>query len=336
VSTTRASLRTAAGLVIAAAFLWLAFGRVDWSGIATAASEARPGPIVLGLVALAAGFTVRIVRWWTMLRALEPDLPLRACVRPFLLSLAINNTMPLRAGDIVRAVGFREALRSPTMRVVGTLLIERVLDLAVPVTLFFVGLLAIPRGVIPGAFVTTAALLGAGALFAVLVLVFAPTVLRAIVDRVASSDVLAHRRWTPRLREAAHHLFDTFSLVRSPSRAIRLVSLSLLAWVLEGTMYACVAWSLHVGGSPIAPWFAAATGTLATLIPSSPGYVGTFDYFAILGLTAFGARRVIATAFAMIVHLMLWLPVTLVGAAFLIAPSTARTPARPSRQRSAA
>ena len=335
-SHTRTSLRTAAGLLIAAAFLWLAFGRVDWNGIAAVASEARPGPIILGLLALAAGFTVRIVRWWTMLRALEPDLPLRACVRPFLLSLAVNNTMPLRAGDIVRAVGFRETLRSPTMRVVGTLLIERVLDLAVLVTLFFVGLLAIPRGVIPQAFVTTAALLGAGALFAVLVLVFAPTTLRSIVDRVASSNALAHRSWTPRLREAAHHLFDTFSLVQSPMRALRLVSLSLLAWVLEGTMYACVAWSLHVGGSPIAPWFAAATGTLATLIPSSPGYVGTFDYFAILGLTAFGARRVVATAFAMIVHLMLWLPVTLVGAAFFIAPGSVRAAARPSRQRTAA
>ena len=335
-TTTRASLRTVAGLVIAAGFLWLAFGRVDWSAIAAVAVDARPAPLLLGLLALSAGFFVRIVRWWTMLRALEPDLPLRACVRPFLLSLAVNNTMPLRAGDVVRAVGFRDALRSPTMRVVGTLLIERVLDLAVLVTLFFVGLLAIPRGVIPRAFVTTAALLGAGALFAVLVLVFAPTTLRSIVDRMASSDALARRSWTPRLREAAHHLFDTFSLVQSPARALRLVSLSLLAWMLEGTMYACVAWSLHVGGSPVAPWFAAATGTLATLIPSSPGYVGTFDYFAILGLTAFGAHRVIATAFAMIVHLILWLPVTLVGAAFFVAPGAVRTPGRPSRQRSAA
>jgi glycosyltransferase 2 family protein len=336
VSTARASLRTVAGLVIAAAFLWLAFGRVDWHSIAAVAAEAQPGPIVLGLLALAAGFFVRIVRWWMMLRALEPDLPLRACVRPFLLSLAVNNTMPLRAGDIVRAVGFRDALRSPTMRVVGTLLIERVLDLFVLVTLFFIGLLAIPSGVIPRAFVTTAALLGAGAVVGVLVLVFAPGAMRALVDRLASSHALATKRWTPRLREAAHHLFDTFSLVQSPLRALRLVGLSLLAWLLEGSMYACVAWALHVGGSPIAPWFAAATGTLATLIPSSPGYVGTFDYFAILGLTAFGARRVIATAFAMIVHLILWLPVTLVGAAFFVAPGAVRAPGRASRQQSAA
>ena len=332
----RSHLRTVAGFIVAAAFLWLAFGRVDWSSIATVLSEATPGPLALGLLALGAGFFVRIVRWWTMLRALEPAVSLRSCARPFLASLALNNTMPLRAGDVVRAVGFREALRSPAMRIVGTLLIERVLDLFVLVALFFVGLLAVPRGVIPRPFVTTAALLGGVALATLLVLVLSPSALRALTDRVAESRALRSRSWTPRLREAAHRLVDTFALIRSPARALQLLSLSVLAWLLEGAMYACVAWALHVGGSLIAPWFAAATGTLATLIPSSPGYVGTFDYFAILGLTAFGARRAAATAFALVVHLVLWLPVTVVGAAFLMAPATSRALRRPERQRSTA
>jgi hypothetical protein len=332
----RSHLRTVAGLVLAAVFLWLAFGRVDWSSIGAVLTEATPGPLLLGLVALAGGFLVRMVRWWMMLRALEPAVSLGDCARPFLLSFAINNTMPLRAGDVVRAVGFREALRSPAMRVVGTLLIERVLDLFVLVALFFVGLLAVPRHVIPRPFVATAALLGSVALVALLVLVFAPSVLRTLTDRVASARLLRDRSWMPRLREAAHRLVDTFALVRSPTRALHLLWLSVLAWLLEGSMYACVAWGLHVGGSLIAPWFAAATGTLATLIPSSPGYVGTFDYFAILGLAAFGAHRAAATAFAMVVHLLLWLPVTVVGAAFLVAPDAVRALRRPERQRSTA
>ena len=329
----RSHLRTVAGLVLAAAFLWLAFGRVDWSSIGTVLSEATPGPLVLGVLALAAGFFVRIVRWWTMLRALEPAVSLRSCVRPFLLSLAVNNTMPLRAGDVVRAVGFRDALRSPVMRVVGTLLIERVLDLFVLVALFFVGLLAVPAGVVPRAFVVSTALLGGVALIALLVLVLSPGVLRVAADRATSSRMLEHRAWTPRVREPAHRLADTFALARSPARAMQLLSLSVLAWLLEGTMYACVAWALHVGGSPVAPWFTAATGTLATLIPSSPGYVGTFDYFAILGLTAFGAHRAAATALAVVVHVVLWLPVTIVGAAFLVKPRFPRMVGRPERQR---
>lgn len=331
----RASLRVVAGLAIAATFLWLAFGRLDWSTITAVTRAAAPAPLVLGLAMLGAGFFVRITRWWWMLRVLEPELPLRACARPFLVSLAINNTMPLRAGDIVRAVGFREALRSPTMRVVGTLVIERVLDLCVLVALFFVGLLALPRGTMPRPLVTAAVVLGAAGIASLMVLMLAPNAMHALVDRILGARALAARRWVTPVRGAAHHLFDAFGLVQSPVRALQLLGLSVLAWFCEGSMYACVAWSLYVGGSLVAPWFAAATGTLATLIPSSPGYVGTFDYFVILGLVAFGAHRTISAAFAVIVHLMLWLPVTLVGAALLV-PRSARTLRRLEQQESAA
>ena len=44
------------------------------------------------------GYTVRIIRWWWMLRALEPSLPLTACVWPFLTSIAVNNVTPFRVG----------------------------------------------------------------------------------------------------------------------------------------------------------------------------------------------------------------------------------------------
>ena len=72
------------------------------------------------------------------------------------------------------------------------------------------------------------------------------------------------------------------------------------------------------------------------MIPSSPGYVGTFDSFALLGMTAFGAQRAASTAFVMVVHLMLWFPVTVAGAALLVAPNANRLMRRPARQRSAA
>jgi uncharacterized protein (TIRG00374 family) len=322
---TRRWIRPAAGLLVAAAFVWLAFGRLDWGAMERVLAAATPAPIALGLVALAAGFGVRITRWWTMLAVFEPSLRLRACVRPFLLSLAVNNTVPLRAGDIVRAVGFRQTLRVPTMRVVGTLVIERILDLLVLVALFFVGLLGVPAGVIPRPIVLGGAALGATAVLALLVLVLAPGVLFGAAERILASRMLATRRWVPRARTALAHLFESLALLRAPGRALHLLGLSLLAWILEGSLYASVAWALHADGSALAPWFACATGTLATLIPSSPGYVGTFDYFAILGMMAYGAGRAVSAAFAMVVHLLLWLPVTLVGAAYVVLPGAAGT-----------
>jgi uncharacterized protein (TIRG00374 family) len=313
-------LRPVGGLLVAAVFVYLAFGRLQWSEIEAVLRSASMPPLVLALVALAAGFFVRVLRWWWMLRALEPELGLHRCVRPFLVSIAINNTLPLRAGDLVRAFGFANALRSPPMRVIGTLVIERVLDMFVLLAFFFAGLLGIAGGAFPQAFVTTGVVLGTLCLAGILVLILVPDRLERLFLRLLRSRPLAKQRWTQQASTLIEQLFAGLSLLRSPTRALGLLTLSLVAWTLEGSMFAAVAWSLQTDASPLGPWFALSTGTLATLLPSSPGYVGTFDYFAMLGLVAYGASRTAAAAFALLVHLILWLPVTLVGAAYLVAP----------------
>lgn len=313
-------LRPLLGLVVAAIFLYLAVGRLEWASIEEILRSADRPLLLLALLALAAGFFTRIVRWWWMLRALEPQLPLRSCVRPFLLSLAINNTVPFRAGDVVRAFGFRAELRSPPLRVVGTLVVERILDLFVLLALFFAGLLGVAAGAVPPVFVTTGVVLGVAALSGILVLVFLPERLHALIARLLRSRPVARRAWAERAGALLQQLFDGLSILQSPRRAAQLLGLSLVAWTLEGAMFAAVASSLRTDASALGPWFALATGTLATLLPSSPGYVGTFDYFAMLGLVAYGAGRAPAAAFALLVHLILWLPVTAVGALYLVAP----------------
>jgi glycosyltransferase 2 family protein len=330
-SATRRWLRIGAGWIVALVFITLAFRRVSFEAVISALATARAWPLLIALVAVAAGFGVRIVRWWWMLRALEPALPLRACVRPFLVSLAINNTVPLRVGDVVRAVGFRSALRSSAMAVAGTLLVERLLDVVVLLALLFGGLLALGHGVVARPFVVAGVVVGVLAGAVLLSLIVFPAVIRRsvgwLIDRVPSIP----ESMRARSRRLADQLFDALLVVRPASRTLALLLATVVAWGLEGGAYACVAWSLSADGSAFAPWFALATGTLATMIPSSPGYVGTFDYFAVQGLTAFGASHVIALTFALLVHLLLWLPVTVVGALFLAAPATRRAtaPARP-------
>jgi hypothetical protein len=53
---------------------------------------------------------------------------------------------------------------------------------------------------------------------------------------------------------------------------------------------------------------------LATTIPSAPGYVGTFDAPGIAVLAAYNVPLAIATAYTLVLHAALWLPITLVGA----------------------
>ena len=326
-SAARRWLRIGAGWVVAAAFVWLAFRRVSFAEVMTAVRTARPLPLGIALLALAAGFTVRIIRWWWMLRVLQPGLPLRACARPFLASMALNNTLPLRVGDVMRAVGFRSTLRASPMAVVGTLLVERLLDVVMLRALFFAGLLLVDGAVIPDRFLAGGAVVGLVATTMLLALILAPASLQRFAGWLLHHAPLGGGALRARALGLSNQFFASLAVTRPAHRVLVLLGLSALAWTLEGTTYACVAWSLSVGGSPAGPWFALATGTLATMIPSSPGYVGTFDYFAVLGLMAFGATRVAALGFALLVHLLLWLPVTVVGSACLLAlPARRRAP----------
>jgi uncharacterized membrane protein YbhN (UPF0104 family) len=53
---------------------------------------------------------------------------------------------------------------------------------------------------------------------------------------------------------------------------------------------------------------------LATTLPSGPGYVGTFDAFGIAVLVAYNVAREIAASYTIVLHVALWLPITILGA----------------------
>ncbi|MFL5496648.1 MAG: lysylphosphatidylglycerol synthase transmembrane domain-containing protein [Gemmatimonadales bacterium] len=318
--------RALAGAGVAALFIALLARRMDWMEVRQVLAGARWAPLALGLFALAGDMGARAARWCWMLRAAQPDLPLASCLRPFLGSLALNNTMPLRAGDVVRVFGFRRTLRAPAARVVGTLMLERVLDLLVLLAILFVGMLGAPPGTFPRPFRVLAGLAGLLGLTGLLAITLLPGRITSLLQRLVARAV-GSRSWAPQAFQGVAQMTSALALLRSPGRAARLLGLSLLAWLLEGALFASVAWSLHIQVSWPAPWLSLGAATLATLLPSSPGYVGTFDYFAMLGLTAYGTGRNAAAAFALLAHLMLWLPVTLAGLVALLLGRPAGVPA---------
>jgi uncharacterized protein (TIRG00374 family) len=323
-------LKPVIGLVVTAAFLWLLVQGLDIEALGFAFAELSIPFLALALTFLAAGYTIRIVRWWWMLRTLEPNLPFGTCVWPFLTSIAVNNVMPFRAGDALRVFGFRRQLRSPAARVLGTLVIERVFDLVVLLGFFFLGLLGLPAGAFPERFVVGATWLAGLSITAVIVLIVLTPWLGRIIQRVAAYPFFARRSLSEAVVNHGGHVVGALGLVRSPSRLLVLLGLSVLAWAFEGAVFATVAAAVHATTSPLGPWFSLGTGTLATLIPSSPGYVGTFDYFAAQGIAAYGAAPEVSVAFALTVHAVLWAPLTAAGLVYLVLHGTRFWATQPS------
>jgi len=94
---------------------------------------------------------------------------------------------------------------------------------------------------------------------------------------------------------------------------------SVLAWLLEASMYYVIARGfgseisdvLGVGETLLTTGVA----NLATLVPSSPGYVGPFEYGVQIVLNgALGVPKEIALSYAIVVHATLYFPITIWGA----------------------
>jgi len=307
-------LRFALGVSITALFLWLALKRIDFSHAMSAANHARQGSLLLALGCLALGYLARILRWWWMLRSDDPTLPLNSVSWPLIAGVAVNNVIPFRAGDAVRVFGFREQLRATAPRLAGSLVVERLLDTTVLLGLLIAGIAVWPHN---GAGQFRGIAIGVTLIISIAWLSI--TVWgEALEERIFRLSGALPWLWARAGERHLQQFFLALGILRLPGRTLQLFGISIAVWICEGAVFASVAAALSYQGSAFGPWFACATGTLSTLIPSSPGYIGTFDYFAMVGLLTYGTNPTLAAAISFLVHAVLWVPLTLTGLSYML------------------
>ncbi len=305
------------GFGFTALFVYLIAEKLDWELVGESISRANWEWLILGLVSILVSAYFRIVRWWRILLVQAPTLTLKACVWPYLLGVWLNIAIPFRAGDFARAFGFREQLMSPASRILGLLVLERVLDLVAVFMVFLVGTLALTGSeVIPRAFTIMAVIFAVLAVAGLLGLILLNKPIRKLVRWLSDLQSVRRYEFSRQLRVWMDHFFDGISTIRQPRVFLSVILLTAIMWTLEGFTYYTVALAVGAAEPPLAPWFAFSTATLATAIPSTPGFVGTFDYFAALGMSAFGVDWNTGTVFAVVAHIILVLPFALIVFAY--------------------
>ena len=90
-------------------------------------------------------------------------------------------------------------------------------------------------------------------------------------------------------------------------------ALSLVAWAAWALAAWLVASSLGIELSAVEVGFVAAAVNLGVAIPSSPGFVGTYQWLGVATLGLFSVPGEAAFAFAVLLQAAWFVPVTLVG-----------------------
>ncbi|MGZ8217993.1 lysylphosphatidylglycerol synthase transmembrane domain-containing protein [Methylomagnum sp.] len=305
------------GITVAGFFSYLFLVGTDFKQIKPVLSQSSVIDLVAALLLLAAGHAIRIFRWAWLLRPVNPSVSPALCVVPYGSAMAVNNLLPLRAGDVYRVAGFSRLLGSSSGQVLGTVLVERVLDLLILVIFAAVGLPGALSGAAGQEFSKQSWLpITAIGLAGFLALSLAPR-LACAYRRAYPETTRQSWGWHRTIHPIASQLANAVEGFGSPGVWMPAMVLSMLAWLCSGAVFIVVAGNYLQSAPFWAAWFSMAVGNLGTLLPGAPGAVGTFHYFAALGLLSYGVNWNFAVAAVVVVHLVQWLSTTAFGLACL-------------------
>jgi hypothetical protein len=299
------------GIGISVAFGYLAFRSISWQDVYEAVKKVQLGLLGASFLFLAVSVALSARRWQLLIGREEVHwLPTLAAL---VVGLMVNNVLPGRLGEIARAVflGIRTAVSK--VYLVGTVVADRLLDIAVLVLFALLLLMTSPAW----SDMSTAVLIAGGSLLlagvgALLLMKWRGA--RWLVAPIAS-------RLPVRLRGWVATAFGELRAGLSKGRPWPVwLALSLLSVGVWSCMGASLFLSLLAFGIHLPFWgvgILLVVLNLGGLIPSSPGSMGTYHWLAVTTLGALGIARAEALSFALINHALWYIPQVIAGLVIL-------------------
>lgn len=309
------------GALISALFIWLAVRGLALERFWEAVQHANYWWLVPGVAVYFVAVWARAWRWHYLLHPIK-DVPTTAMFPITAIGYMGNNIYPARAGEVLRAVVLKRRHGISVSASLATIVVERIFDGVVMLGFVFGNLPELARLTSSSGLagnIEQLALIGAAVFALALVLfllaaMFPSASLRAgswLIDRALPAGA----RGTA--GSLMHRFLDGLAALRSPFSILMIFLTSVVIWLLETGKYWFVMHAFDFNISFFALMLMNGIVNLATTIPSAPGYIGTFDAPGIAVLTAYGVEQATAAGYTLVLHVALWLPITLLGAYFM-------------------
>jgi uncharacterized protein (TIRG00374 family) len=258
-------------------------------------------------------WVVRAIRWRTLLVPVC-SVPTGTLFRLVMIGAMISSIVPARAGEFWRAHALGREVGVSRSTVFGTVVVERVLDGFTVVLLAATAALFIGPGGSVALLIVAAAVLFVGA-FAALALFIRSERVRALSMRLALALTPGRYRG---FVETQFELFNVgLSSIRTSRTFVSALLLSFLAYGVDAVGYWLLGSSFGFDVEPFGYLLVVAVGNLAVALPLSIAGIGPFEFFVQQSLTAMGVSSAVALAYALLLHALTLVFVSVAGLASL-------------------
>jgi glycosyltransferase 2 family protein len=304
------------GTTTSALFLYLAFHNTDLHRIYhSMQSTSIPLIIIVGFLTVIL-YLLRALRWFHLLEPIK-KIGLGSLFSSTVIGFAANCVLPARLGEFIRAnyIGRMGGISKSSS--LGTIVVERLFDTFTILLIFAFVMFFID---FPGEWVSAGRALRTGGLL-LFVLFLAAIALLIILKQKTAIFLAVFEKALLFLPKKQRHKLITllygFSkglvFVKGPSQFIAVLFYSLTLWGLSVAQIYVLGLSMGLSLPFMAPFFILVLLCFSVVLPSAPGYIGTFHVACQYGLIFYGFSRANALSMAIILHAAGFIPTVLLG-----------------------
>lgn len=300
------------GLTLSLGSLYLAFQDVPLSQILDVIPDLHPGYIALAGLASVATLLAKAVRWRLFFNRRAPTFQRSFAIQT--IGMFVNSFAPARLGDLLRAYLLGEENDHSKVFVLGTIVVEKIFDM---IFLVISMVLLLPQVVFPN-WVSQPSEITAILLVMVMLVIgliaWKKEQTLALIDRV---DNRLPTRWNGWILRQLKNLLSSLECIRNFQQLAGILLWSAIIWALGFLTNVWVFWGMHLSLSFLPAIFLLVVLQVGVAVPSSPGRIGVFHYLTILALSVFAIEKGTALSCGIILHIIVYLPLTLLGAFFI-------------------
>lgn len=256
------------------------------------------------------GATFFTLRRWQVLLTPYPT-RLRVLAPVFFIAHLLNTLLPAKLGTVARVLLAAEEEKINTGLVLGSVAIEKVLDTLVMLVLM---LALIPFVPLPEWLRDSLGASVALLLVALIGLAAVGRVREPLLALVARVETRVRGRPARRIADFTRGLLDSMARLSRGRTAGAVLLGTALVWLAGGAVNQLLFAAVGLALPWSAAWFLMVVLQIGTRVPALPANLGVFHYLVILALGVYGVDPSAALAYAILLHLIVFILPALIGA----------------------
>lgn len=301
-------IKFSVGILISLIFLYFTFKDIKWNEVIKILSTGNYFFIIPSILIHISCFYLRSYKWSLILSKFKTI----SFIKLFdivSIGFMMNNILPLRAGEFGRIILLSNKYKISKISSGITIFMERLFDISglLIILLVLTSIKKWPDNI--NNFIHTSTLI-------IMIIVLTIPILLNSFHKFSFSKIfraLEKYKFLSFIKINLLKLKQEYLLYKDINLILKNIFYSILLWIIEGTSYYILSKVFNIDINFIDFIFICAISNLSSAIPSSPGYIGTFDLITTSIIVLLGVQKSLALSFVLILHIVLLLPITIIG-----------------------